>query len=149
MEGVKGMSEVEQPPPELTFGRIVRRIPLYIGLALVGLAVMTLLVAVCIRFGLTRYITGVWIGLIGYTGLLFWVVVRNARPHWYRWNFWLITLALLATHCSIFVAILHVYPEWRMIWFWPITVFEAGVLGAILEWLFPETHMRHRRVAEL
>jgi hypothetical protein len=53
--------------------------PLYIGLALAGLAVMTLLVALSIRFRMTGHITGGWIGFVGYTGLLFWVVVRNTR----------------------------------------------------------------------
>jgi hypothetical protein len=139
------MSEVEQPPQELTSGRIVRRMLLYIGLAFAALTVFTLLFALCVHFGLTGYITGGWIGFIGYTGLLFWVVVRHAKPHWYRWNFWFVTVGLLVTHCSIFLAILRVYPEWRMIWFWPITVVEAGVLGATLEWLFPEKHMRHQR----
>jgi hypothetical protein len=57
-------------------------------------------------------------------------------------------LGLLTAHCFIFVAILRVYPQWRMIWFWPITVVEAGVLGATLEWLFPERHTRRRGAEE-
>jgi hypothetical protein len=149
VEGVKTAVSTESQPRELTFGKILRRLPLYFGLALAGLAVTTLLVALSIRFGMTEYITGGWIGFVGYTGLLLWVVVRNAKPHWYRWNFWLMALGLLITHCSIFVAILRVYPQWRMIWFWPITVVEAGVIGATIEWLFPEKHTSHHRTNEL
>jgi hypothetical protein len=86
VERVKSVSEVEQPPPELTFGRIVRRIPLYIGLALAGLAAVTLLTAVRIHFGI-RDISGGWFVFVGYTGVLGWAVVRDARPHWCGWNF--------------------------------------------------------------
>src|SRR5204862_7079987 len=80
MEGVNA-STTEREPAKLTFSRIVRRLPLYFGLAFAGLAVMTSLVALSIHLGMTGYITGGWIGFVGYTGLLFWVVVRNARPH--------------------------------------------------------------------
>ncbi|MGB8776100.1 MAG: hypothetical protein WCC78_18340 [Terriglobales bacterium] len=134
---------MESQPAELTFGRILRRLPLYFGLAFAGLAVMTLVLALSIHFKVTGYFTGGWIGFVGYTSLLFWVVVRQAKPHWYRSSFWLIVLAMLAAHCSMFVSLLRVYPQWRMIWFWPITIVEAGVIGGTIEWLFPERHMRH------
>ncbi|MGB6677978.1 MAG: hypothetical protein WBE44_14895 [Terriglobales bacterium] len=137
------VSAMEREPQRLTFGRIIRRLPLYFGLAFAGLAFVTLVVALSIHFGLTGYLTGGWIGFVGYTGLLFWIVVRTAKPHWHRSNFWFVTLAMLTAHCSTFIAILRVYPQWRMIWFWPITVVEAGVIGATLEWLFPEHHGRH------
>ena len=141
-------AKTESQPKELTFGRILRRLPLYFGLAFAGLAVITLVLALSIHFKVTGYLTGGWIGFVGYTGLMFWVVVRWAKPHWYRWHFWLVILAMLTTHCSAFAAILRVYPSWRMIWFWPITIVEAGVIGATVEWLFPERHVRHRRTKE-
>jgi len=49
---------------------------------------------------------------------------------------------LLTIHCLAFVAILWVYPGWRVIWFWPITVAEAGMFGGTLAWLFPERRTR-------
>jgi len=143
VEGVSVTAE-NQPKP-LTFGRIVRRLPLYFGLAFVCLVAMTLLIVLSIHFGLNQYITRGWFGLVGYTGVLFWVVIRQGRAHWHRWRFWLVTVSLLATHCSTFVSILRVYPEFRMIWFWPITLVEAGLVGATIEWLFPEKHTNHHR----
>ena len=134
---------------ELTFGRIVRRLPLYIGLAFAGVAVMALLPALSIHVRITGYVTGGWIGFVGYTGLLLWVVVRTGRSHWHRWNFWFAIVGLLTAHCYVFVTVLRIYPQWRMIWFWPITVVEAGVIGATLEWLFPEKHSKHHRSNEL
>ena len=139
---------INNQPKELTFGRIVRRLPLYFGLALAGLVFMTLVLAVSIHFKLTGYLTGGWIGFAGYTSLLFWVIVRNRRPRWYCWNFWILIVAMLIAHCFVFVTILRVYPEWRMIWFWPIIVVEAGAIGSIFEWVFPHRHEKHRRVVE-
>jgi len=140
---------MDAEPSELTFGRILRRLPLYLGLAVAGLTAATILLTLCIHFGITGYATGGWIGFIGYTGLLFWVILRQSRPHWYRRMFWLSAVWLLMFHCFIFVTILKAYPQWRMIWFWPITVIEGGVIGGMFEWLFPEKHTRHRRPEKL
>ena len=118
---------------------------MYFGLAFASLIVFTILFALSIHFGIAGKFRFIWIGFAGYTGLLFWVVARQGRPHWYRRNFWLVILAFLAIHCFVFANMLRVYPEWRPIWFWPITIVEAAVLGAILEWLFPEKHARHHR----
>jgi hypothetical protein len=146
VEGVSVATENKRQP--LTFSRIVRRLPLYFGLALASLTVIALIVALQIHLGI-REISGGWFGFMGYTGLLFWVVVRHGRSHWHRPYFWLVAFALLITHCSIFIAILRTYQQFRMIWFWPITVFEAGVIGGTIEWLFPESRRRHRGAEEL
>lgn len=143
------MASTDGQSNELTVRRILRRLPLYFALALGALGLVTLFLAVSIRFGSTGYASGGWIGFVGYTGLLFWIVVRQARPHWDRWTFWLLMFWLLFTHCFIFVAILRVYPQWRIIWFWPITVAEAGVIGTIIEWIFPADHTRHHRTRKL
>jgi hypothetical protein len=146
VEGVKSATE-NQPP--LTFGRIIRRLPLYFGLALASLIAFTILFALSIHFGIVGKFRFIRVGFAVYTGLLFWVVVRQSRPHWFRLNFWLVISAFLATHSFVFANILRVYPEWRPIWFWPTTVLEAGVIGGTLEWLFPEKHIKHHNVHEL
>ena len=140
---------IDNQPKPLTFGRIVRRLPLYFGLAFAGLAVVTATLALSIHFGVTEYVIGRWIAFGIYSGGLFWIVVRQSKPHWYRWEFWLAVLGMLVTHSFVFIAILRVYPEWHGIWFWPITIIEAGVIGSTLEWLFPERHKRHHRGVEL
>ena len=143
------VASTQSQPKELTFGRILRRLPLYFGLALASLLLFTLFFALSIHFGIVGKIRGVWIGFAMYTALLFWIAVTRSKPHWYRWNFWLVVLGMLATHCSVFIAAIRVYPEWRVIWFWPITVIEGGIVGGIIEWLFPEKHRRHHRAEEL
>ena len=118
---------------ELTLWKIVRRAFLYVGLALAGLAGIGLLIAVSIRTGIP--ITGGSIGLVGYTSLLFCVTVSRSRERWHRPTFWLAVAGLLAVHLLAFVAILRVYPEWRMIWLMPIVVLEAGLFSIILDML--------------
>jgi hypothetical protein len=147
VEGVN-VATNNQPEP-LTFGRIVRRLPLYFGLAFASLSTFTILFALGIHFRMVGRFRFIWVGFAIYTGLLFWIVVRQARPHWYRWNFWFVILGMLATHCSVLIAVIRAYPEWREIWFWPITVCEAGVIGATIEWLFPQKHKRHHREVKL
>jgi len=146
---VNGALHEPQEAERSTLGRIARRLALYLGLAFAGLAFIAITLALSIHFGVTGYLTGGWIGFAGYTGLLFWVIVRQARPHWHHGSFWFVILGLLTTHCFVFVAILRVYPQWRMIWFWPIAVVEAGVIDATLEWLFPQRHARHHRGGQL
>jgi hypothetical protein len=125
---------------DYTFGWVVRRLLLYIGLAFAALAVFAVFFALSIHLGIGNKITGGWIGFVGYTGLLFWITVRQSRRRWSHWSFWLVIACLLTIHSLAFVAILRIYPQWRMIWFWPITVAEAGLFGATLAWLFPEKH---------
>jgi len=73
-----------------------------------------------------------------YTGLLLWITVRQSRRRWSHWSVWLVIACLSTIHCLAFVVILRIYPHWRVIWFWPIAVAEAGAFGGTLAWLFPE-----------
>jgi O-antigen/teichoic acid export membrane protein len=131
---------------ERTFGWVVRRILLYIGLALAALTIFALFFALTVYLGVTdkvnSWFKSGWIGFAAYTALLFWVTVRQSRRRWHHWSFWFAIACLLTIHCLAFVAILRIYPDWRVIWFWPITVVEAGIFGATLAWLFPERHRR-------
>jgi cytochrome bd-type quinol oxidase subunit 2 len=127
-----------------TFGWVVRRLLFYIGLAFTALTVLALFFALTIRLGGTDKINGWfkggWIGFLTYTALLFWITVRQSRRRWCHWSFWFAIACLLTIHCLAFVAILRIYPDWRVIWFWPITVVEAGIFGGTLAWMFPERH---------
>ena len=114
--------------------KMARRALLYVGLALSALAIIGLLVATSIRTGTS--FTGGWIGLIGYTSLLFWVAIGKSREHWHRPMFWLTILGLLGIHLLAFVAVLRSYPQWRMIWFLPIVGVEAGLFWIVLDALF-------------
>lgn len=117
---------------ELTFGKIVQRFFLYIGIALVVLVVF----AVAIVLSKGSKLSGVWIALAVYTSGLFWITIRQSRGYWRRPGFWLAIAGLLVVHLLAFVAILRAYPQWRVIWFWPIGIVEGGLFGAILYLLF-------------
>jgi hypothetical protein len=134
---------------ERTFGWVVRRILLYIGLALAAVAGFALFFALTVHFGITdkvnSWFNGGWVGFVAFTALLFWITVRQSRRRWHHWSFWFAIGCLLTIHSLAFVAILRSYRYWRVIWFWPITVVEAGIFGASLAWLFPERRRRQKR----
>jgi hypothetical protein len=132
----------------LTVRRIIERLPLYFALALAGIAGVVLLVAIQIYFGLPE-ITDGWWGFAGFTGALFWIVVRESRPLWNRSRFWLTVAVFLAVHCAAFVAVLRAYPAWRPIWFAPITIFEAAVADCAFVLLFREKRPRKHHDASL
>jgi cytochrome bd-type quinol oxidase subunit 2 len=115
---------------------------LYIGLAFASLTIFALFFALTIRLGVADKINGWsksgWIGFLVFTALLVWITVRQSRRLWRHWGFWPAIACLLTIHCLVFVAILRIYPDWRVIWFWPIAVVEAGAFGGMLAWLFPE-----------
>lgn len=116
-----------------TFWNISRRVLLYVALALAGLVGIGLLVATAIYTGIA--FIGGWVGLIGYTLVLFWIIVSRWREYWNRTMFWLIIASLLTLHLLGFVAVLRIYPQWRMIWFLPIIVLEAALFSFILDTL--------------
>jgi hypothetical protein len=143
-------SSVARPQSkERTFGWIVRRILFYFGLAFAALAVFALFFALTVYLGVTDkvrgWFNGPWIGFVLYTVLLFWIIVRQSQRRWSHWSFWLVIACLLTIHSLAFVAILRIYPQWRVIWFWPTTVAEGGMFGATLAWLFPERHAKLRK----
>ena len=129
-----------------TFGWLVRRALLYVGLAFGALTIFALFFALSIRLGVldrvNGWFTGGWIGFLVFTTALFWITVRQSARLWSHWSFWFAIACLLTIHCLAFVAILRIYPDWRMIWFWPTTVAEAGIFGGTLVWLFPEKRTR-------
>jgi hypothetical protein len=132
---------------------VVRRLLLYFGLAFAALIIIALLFALVIWLGIVNKVNGWfeggWIGFWLYTALLFWITVRQSRQLWRRWSFWFAITCLMTIHCLAFVAILRVYPHWRVIWFWPITVAEAGIFGGTLFWLFGAGQARLRKHEEL
>jgi hypothetical protein len=152
VEGVRTASGAEVQRQERGFGWAVRRLLLYIGLAFASLMVFALFFALSIRLGIldkiNGWFNGGWIGFLAYSALLFWITVRESRQRWSHWSFSIVITCLLTIHCLAFVAILRIYPSWRVIWFWPITVVEAGLFGGMLAWLFPERRPRIKRDVE-
>lgn len=125
----------------LSFGRIVGRFLLYVGIALVVLAVFFAFIVLSRGAKLPWQ----WVALAVWTAGLFWITIRQSRTYWNRVGFWLTIAGLLVVHLLFFIAILRVYPKWREIWYWPIVVVEGGFFGAILYLLFGRITNRRPR----
>lgn len=117
---------------ELAFGKLVQKLFLYVGIALVALVIF----AVAIVLSKGAKVSGDWIALAVYTAGLFWITIRQSRRYWRHSSFWLTITGLLIIHLLAFVVILRAYPQWRGIWFWPIMLLEAGLFGSIFYLLF-------------
>ena len=113
----------------MTVGKIIRRLLLYIGLALGCLAVLALVVFVSVHTGMA--IPSRWVMLTVFTGVLLFSMFKYYRGYWSRPAFWLSCAAVLAVHLAIFIPVLRAYPEFRPFWFVPIVVIEAALAGAI------------------
>ena len=125
----------------LGFGKIVQRSLLYIGIALVVLAVFFAFIVL----SKGAKVPWLWVALALWTSCLFWVTIRQSRAYWGYVGFWLTIAGLLAVHLLFFIAILRVYPQWREIWYWPVVVVEGGLFGAILYLLFGRITSRRPR----
>ena len=109
----------------------IRRALLYIGLAAGGIAVIALLVAFSIYTGIeTR---GSWLALVVWTPVIFWLVMKSSKQYWRHPTYWLLLAALMGMHLVAFVTILRAYPEWRPVWFVPISIVEGGLLAGFVE----------------
>jgi uncharacterized membrane protein HdeD (DUF308 family) len=103
---VSAPPERKAPLTDLTFGKLCSKVALYIGLALAALTVFVLCFALTVHLGIEDKIGGRWIGFVGYTAILFGVIIRHSKRLWDRCNFWLVVAALLTIHCLAFVVIL-------------------------------------------
>jgi hypothetical protein len=113
----------------MTFGRILRRSFLYLGLAVGSLIIFTLIFALSVRTHTS--IPGPWIMLAVFTAVLAFALIKPSRGYWKCTSFWLICAAELAVHVTVFIYLLRLYPQFKPVWFVPIIVVEAGIFGAI------------------
>jgi hypothetical protein len=120
----------------MTATKIMKRVLLYILIALGFLAACSLFVAVSIYTGHTHGLPVGWFGLVGFTPLVFWAVIKSLRNHWKRRGFWFAVSALLVVHLLAFVGILLRYPQWPLLWFIPVSFAEAGLFVIVLGKLF-------------
>lgn len=101
----------------------------------IGIIVASVLFALLSIYTGKRISVG-WLGLVGFTPLIFWLVSRSQRRYWKRPTFWLAMTALLVLHVLAFVAILLRYPQWPLLWFVPVSLVEAAVFIAALGRVF-------------
>ena len=107
---------------------------LYLGLAFGFLAVCGVLVWVSARWGINDL--GPWIFLTGYTGVLLYAAIAPSRTLWHRPAFWLVVIGFIALHFFGFASLVRHHPEWRPVWYIPVVIVEAFLLGSVLDALF-------------
>ena len=124
-------------PLKMTFGQIVRRILLYLGLAFASLAVLAMPFALNVHAGIV--IPGQWIGLATFTVVLIVATIQSSKKYWRDVSYWFILAGLVCLHSLAFILILRNFPDFRMIWYVPIVVVEAGIFGGIYDLLLART----------
>jgi hypothetical protein len=101
VEGVKASWVAQNHPEERRFDWIIRRLLLYLGLALLTLTIFALFFALTVWLGITERVNswfkGGWVGFFMYSALLFWITVREPRQRWSHWSFWL-AIGVFANH---------------------------------------------------
>src|SRR5262249_36335356 len=60
---------------------------------------------------------GKWVGLAGTTLILFGYAIRSHSHFIARLSFWLVILALLSVHLSVFIVVLGRVEHWKVLWF--------------------------------
>jgi hypothetical protein len=124
-------------PLKLAQGGIFGRVALYLGLALVCLVLMALVVVVIVYTGIS--VPGRWAALATFTVVLGAATVKSARKYWRSVSFWFIFAGLLSFHLLLFTVILRNVPDFRVIWYVPVVIVEAGIFGAIYDLLLART----------
>jgi hypothetical protein len=128
----------------MTFGRIVRRSLLYVGLAVASLAIFSLVVVLGVRAHIS--VPFQWIWLVIFTGGLTYAIVKKpSRAYWTKISFWVVCAGVLAVHLSGFIYLIGLYPEFKPVWYVPIVMFEAGVFGVLCELILGRSRKRSAR----
>jgi len=75
-----------------------------------------------------------WGGLILNTAILYGYVVKESKPFWHAWGFWLATVAVLVIHLAIFSFLFHENDHWSVLWFLLMYPIEFPVLLMASDW---------------
>ncbi len=94
---------------------------LYIGIGIVFVGVTF---AVELKWGHEVFIK--WVGLAGFSAVLFGYFIADTRLLFRRWSFWALTTILLCGHSIVLAIILTHIEQWKIIWFTGM-IFELPV----------------------
>lgn len=103
-----------------------------------------LLIAVTVAFGIVWFasnsegtrndIIARWGGLIVNTAILYGYIVKEGRPFWRAWGFWLAVISVLALHALAFIVILQRVEHWSVLWFLFMYPIEIPALAILCDW---------------
>jgi hypothetical protein len=116
---------------EMTMRNILRRLLLYLGLALSFLAVMALIVVVSVRTGFSIPVR--WVGLPVFTGVIGWFIFHQYRTLAKDAWFWLTAISIMVVHLIGFVVLLVYFERWPLVWYLPATLVEVALIVVIME----------------
>jgi peptidoglycan/LPS O-acetylase OafA/YrhL len=125
---------------------VVRWVAIIVGLVACGIAVAALVIAYG-EYSETHWVPPArWVGLAVYTLLIFGTLIRDFRPSWGRAGFWATLAGLFAAHLVAYAIVLRSTPEWRLIWFLPMSLAEFPILMSILSSLgYRDSPLKRRR----
>jgi len=103
--------------------------------ALVGLAVVVTIV-IYAPYGRAGdgEIFGKWLGLAGNTLILFGYSVKSNRRLWRLLPFWISLAACLVLHLAVFIWILLVVDQWKVLWFLIMYPVETPLIEVAVNW---------------
>jgi len=87
---------------------------------------------------------GKWVGLAGTTLILFGYTIRSHRRFIRQLSFWLVMLALLVVHLSVFIIVLEKVEHWKVLWFVLAYPVENIAIDAVLSASGHDTYSRGR-----
>jgi hypothetical protein len=75
-----------------------------------------------------------WGGLIVNTAILYGYVLKESRPFWHAWGFWLALISALSLHTLVFILILQHVEHWSVLWFLFMYPIEIPGLAIVCDW---------------
>jgi len=85
-----------------------------------------------------------WGGLIVNTAILYGYVLKESRPFWHAWAFWLPWIAVLGLHMGAFIIILKHVEHWSVLWFLFMYPIEIPGLAIVCDWAVHATGAKPR-----
>jgi hypothetical protein len=127
---------------KVTLGHIIRRLFLYLGIAVASLVIFSFIFSLGIRTHIV--VPFRWVMMAVFAGVLVFAVVKTDREYWNRPAFSLTCVGVLGVHLAVFIPFLRAYPEFRPVWWVPIVIVEAGIFGVICDVLLMRSRRSHR-----
>jgi hypothetical protein len=112
------------------------------SIAVTCLIIFALVIFTSIKTGIV--IPWRWCALSIWTGFMIWMLCRQYKHNLKRVKYWFTLFCLVLAHVVAFVVILRWYPEWPMIWYWPVALVEVPCMAIVLDIALNNTHHRRR-----